>query len=79
MYEIFRSTNAKSVSDLTSGWYKYALTIIKSYRSLNSDEKKVLKHFSAELIRAGGGNLSRIRKTQADPEKPIKPTEQVWP
>ena len=44
IFDILNTTNVKTVNELSSKWFKNAITIIKTYKNLNPTQRSTVKH-----------------------------------
>ena len=75
LFEVFNSTNAKTLNELSSKWFKNAATIIKTYNNLNPETKKMMTKTLSTLLRIGTNNII-IRKTKNEKFKEIPKKQQ---
>ena len=75
LFEVFNSTNAKTLNELSSKWFKNAATIIKTYNNLNPETKKMMTKTLSTLLRIGTNNIT-IRKTKNEKFKEIPKKQQ---
>lgn len=52
VYEIISSTNAKTFKEFSKIWFSKLPTILKSYKSLNEEDKKILTNMAGEFFRS---------------------------
>ena len=59
IFDILNTTNVKTVNELSSKWFKNAITIIKTYKNLNPEIKKMITKTFTILLRSGTNNISK--------------------
>lgn len=71
MYKIFSATDATTIHELKTGWYKYAAVIMRSYRELDEESKKLLKQLFYALAKTAKGNISMMRQAKEEVDKAL--------
>lgn len=59
IFDILNTTNVKTVDELSSKWFRNAITIIKSYKNLNPEIKKMITRTFTTLLRSGTSNITK--------------------
>ena len=62
IFEILNTTNVKTVDELSSKWFKNAITIIKTYKNLNPETRKMITKTFTTLLRSGTNNIRKINR-----------------
>ena len=60
IYSIFNETNAKTLEELTSNWYKNALIILKSLKNMDGSLKQFTSEILSLLIKSAKQNLTML-------------------
>ena len=60
IYSIFDETNAKTLEELTSNWYKNALIILKSLKNMDGSLKQFTSEILSLLIKSAKQNLTML-------------------
>jgi len=61
IYSIFNETNAKTLEELTSNWYKNALIILKSLKNMDNSLKQFTSQTLSLLIKSARQNLLMLK------------------
>ena len=62
IFDILNTTNVKTVDELSSKWFKNAITIIKTYKNLNPETRKMITKTFTTLLRSGTNNIRKINR-----------------
>lgn len=62
IFEILNTTNVKTVDELSSKWFKNAITIIKTYKNLSTETRKMITKTFTTLLRSGTNNIRKINR-----------------
>lgn len=64
LFDVLNATEAETLNELSSKWFKNAATIIKTYKNLNTDTKNMVTKTLRTLLRVGKDNIQigKIRK-----------------
>ena len=62
LFDILNATNVKTVNELSSKWFKNAITIIKSYNNLDQETKKMMTKTLSILLKTIGKSNIKIEK-----------------
>ncbi len=71
LFRLIETTKAKSVAELTDTWGKSAIKMIGTYRSLDSETRKILSQVVGTLIKMSVRNLRKekaLKQEEARPE-----------
>ena len=65
IFDILNTTNVKTVDELSSKWFRNAITIIKTYKNLNPETRKMITKTFTTLLRSGTSNITKRKQYSA--------------
>ena len=73
IFDIMQSTGAVQMRQLSDGWYRNAMTILRELRNVDKETRAVVRAALAALFKAAGGSLRNWRAPAAEPVAPGAP------
>jgi hypothetical protein len=64
IYKVLIATNVQSISDLSAGWFKSAVGIIKSFKDIDKPTRELIVKSIGNFFRTARKNMRKQRKKQ---------------